>query len=158
MLKMEEYSSLLDQLLQEETELQFTRFSNKMAFDIGSQIVKKAESEGRQILVDIQRNGQSLFHHAMEGKSLNNAQWVKRKNNVVRQFGHSSFYIATLLKANKTTMTEWGFLDPNEYAAVGGAFPLIIKDVGVVGTISVSGLPQEEDHRMVTAVLREFVN
>jgi uncharacterized protein (UPF0303 family) len=129
-----------------------------MAFDIGTRIVKKAENEGKAILVDIQKNGQSLFHCAMEGKTLNNAQWVKRKNNVVRQFGHSSYYMANLLKSKKTTMQEWGFLDPNEYAAVGGAFPLIIKEVGIVGTITVSGLPQEEDHRLVTSVLKEFVS
>ncbi|WP_246079478.1 heme-degrading domain-containing protein [Paenibacillus piri] len=154
---MEDYNSLLDQLLQEENDLQFTQFTNKMAFEIGSRIVEKAETEGKSVLVDIQRNGQCLFHCAMEGKSLNNAQWVKRKNNVVRHFGRSSYYMATLLKSKKATMAEWAFLDPNEYAAVGGAFPLIIKGAGVVGTISVSGLPQEEDHRLVTSVLEEFM-
>jgi uncharacterized protein (UPF0303 family) len=156
-LKVEDYSSLLDQLLQEEKDLQFTQFTHKTAFEIGCRILEKAEAENKSILVDIQRNGQSLFHCAMEGKTLNNAQWAKRKNNVVRQFGRSSYYMGILLKSKKQTMTEWGFLDPNEYAAVGGAFPLIIKGVGVVGTITVSGLPQEEDHQLVTSVLKEFV-
>jgi uncharacterized protein (UPF0303 family) len=30
-----------------------------------------------------------------------------------------------------------------DYATHGGAFPLIIKDVGVVGTVTVSGLAQQ---------------
>ncbi|WP_159881985.1 heme-degrading domain-containing protein [Paenibacillus puerhi] len=153
-----DYDLLLDQLLQEEHELQFTQFTNKMAFDIGTRIVHKAEADGKSILVDIERNGQRLFHVAMEGKSLNNAQWVTRKNNVVRQFGHSSYYIANLLKSKKTTMMEWAFLDPNEYAAVGGAFPILVRQVGIIGTVTVSGLPQEEDHRLVTTVLKEFVS
>ena len=44
-----------------------------------------------------------------------------------------------------------------EFAAHGGAFPVIVRDVGVVGTVTVSGLPQEEDHRLVVAVLRAFL-
>lgn len=119
---MQELNLLLEQLLLEEKALQFSHFTNKMAFEIGSRIVAKAEAEGKSILVDIQRNGQCLFHCAMEGKTLNNAQWIKRKNNVVRQFGRSSYYMATLLKSKNMTMTEWGFLDPNEYAAVGEPF------------------------------------
>ena len=34
---------------------------------------------------------------------------------------------------------------------------LIVRNVGVVGTVTVSGLPQEEDHRLVVDVLREFL-
>jgi len=42
-------------------------------------------------------------------------------------------------------------------AAHGGAFPVIVRDVGVVGAVTVSGLPQEEDHRLVVQVLRKFL-
>jgi uncharacterized protein (UPF0303 family) len=155
---LEDYSSLLDQLLQEEIDLQFPAFTNQMAFDIGCRIVNKAASEQKSILVEIQRNGQTLFHCAMEGKSLNNAQWVKRKSRVVNQFGRSSYYMSILLKSKQTTMLEWANLDPNEYTAVGGAFPILIKDVGIIGTVTVSGLPQEEDHRLVVSVLKEFIH
>ena len=48
-------------------------------------------------------------------------------------------------------------LDEREYAAHGGAFPVIVRGVGVVGTVTVSGLPQEEDHRLVVSVLRAFL-
>lgn len=41
------------------------------------------------------------------------------------------------------TLEEKYYVSEQEYAAHGGAFPLIIKDVGVVGTITVSGLAQE---------------
>ncbi len=48
-------------------------------------------------------------------------------------------------------------LDESEFAAHGGAFPVIGRGVGVVGTVTVSGLPQEEDHRLVVSVLRSFL-
>ncbi|TBL81136.1 heme-degrading domain-containing protein [Paenibacillus thalictri] len=153
---MESLSRLLDELLQQETELQFTRFTNETAYRIGCRIVEKAAEQNKCVTVDIQRNGHQLFHCAMEGKTPNNDQWIRRKNKTVQHFGHSSYYIGILLKSKETTMREWANLDPNEYAAVGGAFPIMIKDVGVVGTVTVSGLPQAEDHQLVISVLEEF--
>jgi len=40
---------------------------------------------------------------------------------------------------------------------LGGAFPIIVRDVGAVGTVAVSGLPQAENHALVVSVLREFL-
>jgi uncharacterized protein (UPF0303 family) len=48
-------------------------------------------------------------------------------------------------------------LDPRHYAAHGGAFPILIRSVGPVGVVVVSGLPQVEDHRMVVAALRDHL-
>ena len=45
-------------------------------------------------------------------------------------------------------------LDPRLFAAHGGAFPILVRSVGPVGVVVVSGLPQVEDHRMVVAALR----
>jgi uncharacterized protein (UPF0303 family) len=44
------------------------------------------------------------------------------------------------------------------FAAHGGAFPVRIKDVGVVGTVTVSGLPQADDHAFVTEMIGAFLD
>ena len=36
-----------------------------------------------------------------------------------------------------------------DYAAHGGCFPVHIEGVGIVGTITVSGIPQRDDHGFV---------
>jgi uncharacterized protein (UPF0303 family) len=61
------------------------------------------------------------------------------------------------LKNAGQTMEEKYLLSSSDYAAHGGAFPLIIRNVGVVGTISVSGLPQQEDHELVVTTLKRFL-
>jgi len=48
-------------------------------------------------------------------------------------------------------------LSAEQYAAHGGAFPLTVRNVGPVGVVTVSGLPQVQDHRLVVMVLREFL-
>jgi uncharacterized protein (UPF0303 family) len=52
---------------------------------------------------------------------------------------------------------EQSRLDPDLYAAHGGVFPVIVRGVGPVGTVGVSGLPQAEDHAFVVEQLTSFL-
>src|SRR5215471_2590341 len=154
---MSEYTELLNELRQQEEEIQFSSFDNDMAFTVGSALLDAARSKGKGVTIDIARNGQQLFHFAMPGTSRDNDVWVQRKNNVVNRFGHSSFYIGISLISKGQTMEEKYLIPSSEFAAHGGAFPLFIQGVGVVGTITVSGLPQEEDHEVVVTTLRKVL-
>jgi uncharacterized protein (UPF0303 family) len=109
------------------------------------------------VTVDIRRGDQQLFHCALAGTAADNDAWIERKNRVVRRFGHSSFYVGQSLRLDGVTIAERFLLDEAEYAPHGGAFPVIVRDVGVVGTVTVSGLPQEDDHRLVVGALRAFL-
>lgn len=154
---MSKYTEQLEELLNQEQEIQFSSFSNDMAFAVGTALLEAAKSKGKPVTIDISRNGQQLFHFAMEGTSLDNEMWIKRKNNAVNRFGHSSFYMGISLQSKGQTMEEKYLISSSEYAAHGGAFPLIVRGVGVVGTITVSGLPQQEDHELVVTTLKQFL-
>ncbi|MDF1617203.1 heme-degrading domain-containing protein [Petrocella sp. FN5] len=144
-------------LLNQEALLQFDTFSNKRAYEIGLMLVKQAEKENKPVTIDITRNNHQLFHVAMEGTSSDNDAWVKRKSNVANRFGHSSMYMSLKMEIKGGTMEEAYFLDSADFAAHGGSFPIIIRDTGVIGTITVSGLPSEQDHQMVINVLSEYL-
>jgi uncharacterized protein (UPF0303 family) len=146
-----------EELLAQEDELQFARFDNVTAWELGQALVAAARDGGLAVTVDIRRGDQQLFHAALPGTAADNDAWIERKNGVVRRFGHSSFYLGTVLRMEGRTLEEKFLLDGTRYAAHGGAFPVIVRDVGMVGTVTVSGLPQAEDHRLVVAVLREFL-
>lgn len=154
---MEDLAELLGKLLGQEAALQFGEFNNQTALQVGSRFVEIGLAEGLSFTVDICRNGQQLFHAALPGTARDNDEWIIRKNRVVNRFGHSSFYIGNSLKSRGVSLAEKYLLDPTEYAAHGGAFPLIIRHVGPVGTVTVSGLPQADDHALVVRVLSEFV-
>jgi uncharacterized protein (UPF0303 family) len=146
----------LSALIEEEETIQFTCFPNELALRIGLRLAEVASEDGKAIVVDVRRGGQQLFHYALPGTSPDNDEWVRRKQLVVERFGHSSYYIGTRLRSQGATLEEKYLLDPREYAAHGGSFPIVIRGVGVVGAVTVSGLPQEEDHQLVVRVLKEF--
>jgi uncharacterized protein (UPF0303 family) len=144
----------LAQLAAEEEELQFPGFTNDDAWDLGSALVAAARRDGAPVAVDISRHGQQLFHAALPGTSPDNDSWIQRKTRVVHRFGHSSLFVRQASIERGTTFEAEFGLDPARYAAHGGAFPVVVRSVGPVGAVVVSGLPQLEDHRMVVAAIR----
>lgn len=142
----------------EHEQLQFDTFSNKKALEIGLRLVEIAEKKQYPITIDIRKNSQQIFHYACEGTSADNDQWVIRKNRVVNRFGKSSSYIKALVREQESSLEKMFCLNSRQFSAFGGAFPLILKNTGSVGTITVSGLPDEEDHDLVVSVLKEFLN
>ena len=151
---MENYASLLETLKQQEQELQFATFTNETALALGLKVVELAKLKGKAIAVNITRNGLVLFHHAMDGTAGDQADWIRRKNNVVARWGHSSYYVGIEHKHRNAVFDEARHYDIKDFAAHGGAFPLIIRNVGIVGTVTVSGLPQAEDHALAVEALR----
>ena len=147
----------LTELAAEEEQLQFTRFTADDAWELGSALVATGRERGLPLAVDITRNRHQLFHAALTGATPDNDQWIARKARTVHRFGHSSLAVGQRFREMGTTFEEGSGLDPELYAAHGGGFPLLVRDVGPVGVVVVSGLPQVEDHRMVVAALRDLV-
>lgn len=147
----------LKQMEQEEQELRFTSFTNDTALELGLLLVEEARQNGKCITVDITRAGHRLFLHAMEGTSAENEDWIRRKNNAANHFGCSSWHIACRLRSEGTTMEEKYGLPLADYVGAGGAFPLIVTGEGQIGTVTVSGLPDQEDHDLLISALRRFI-
>jgi len=148
---------ILKTLLQQEQELQFTSFNETTAWQLGTQMVEHAMREKLPTTIDITRGQQQLFHYSLPGTAADNDEWVKRKVRLVNRFGHSSFYMGQLLKHKGKTIEKSYLISESEFAAHGGCFPIIVKGTGMVGTITVSGLPQEEDHKLVVESIRAFI-
>jgi uncharacterized protein (UPF0303 family) len=62
-----------------------------------------------------------------------------------------------LLKSKGKSLEQAYLIPESDYAAHGGCFPVLLKNTGMVGTITVSGLPQEEDHKLVVQAIREYL-
>jgi len=147
----------LAQLAEQEERLQFTKFDNETALALGQQLLAAARDRGLPVTISVRRNGQRLFHAALPGTSADNDAWIDRKSRVVDRYGHSSFLIGTKFRAEGGSFEEDSRLDPDRYAAHGGVFPVLVRGVGPVGTVGVSGLPQADDHAFVVEQLELFL-
>jgi uncharacterized protein (UPF0303 family) len=80
-------------------------------------------------------------------------EWVRRKSNVVARFHCSSYAIGLKEKIKNETLFQSQGLPVADYATHGGSFPLTVTGAGVVGSVTVSGLPQRADHELVVEAL-----
>lgn len=147
----------LAELLEQERELQFSLFDNALAWELGQRLVAAARDGGHAVTVDIRRGEQQLFHAALEGTSADDDAWIERKGAVVRRFGHSSLHVGIDCALAGQSPEERYRLDPLRYSVHGGAFPISVRGVGMVGTVAVSGLSPVGDHQLVVSVLRELI-
>lgn len=148
---------LLATLVEQEKRLRFGRFDNETALALGEQLLSAAREQELPITISVRRNGQRLFHAALAGTSADNDAWIERKSRVVDRFGHSSYLVGTQFRVRGGTFEQRSRLDPDQYAAHGGVFPVIVHGVGPIGTVGVSGLPEADDHAFVVEQLEKFL-
>ncbi|MEU6709279.1 heme-degrading domain-containing protein [Streptomyces wuyuanensis] len=141
----------------QEERLTLRRFTYEDAWALGSALAELARERQAPVAIDIRRGGQQLFHCALTGSSADNDAWIDRKRRVVERYGESSLLVGSRFHAKGTTFEESSRLDPDRYAAHGGSFPIRVEGAGVIGTITVSGLPQVEDHAMVVEALERLI-
>ncbi len=147
----------LKELLEQEQRLQFRQFDHQTAWELGSLLKRNAEQLGVAVAIDIRINGFNLFRYAMQGTSADNLAWIERKTNVVNRYGHSSWYMGQYYQAKGKTIEQSSLVKLEEFAPYGGSFPIRLHGCGVVGSITVSGLPQYEDHLLVTNTIAEYL-
>ncbi len=140
-------------LIEQEKRLQFERFGPADAWSLGSALKALAESRGQAVTIEIRLGRELVFFHAMPGTAPANADWARRKRNACELLGRSSYRIGRELVKGGGTLEETMGLPTRDHAAHGGAFPLQVRGMGVVGTVTVSGLPQRADHALIVEVL-----
>lgn len=140
-------------LLAEAEGLIFPRFDETTAYLLGTAVVDMAIEGGLPVVVDIRNAGRVFFHVALPGSTALNDKWVLRKSATCLLFHEASLLVGTRNREKGETLARHG-LPPEDYADNGGAVPIIVSGVGLVACLTVSGLPQVEDHRLAVRAMR----
>ncbi len=148
----------LEKIALQERRLQFKHFDSGVAWAVGCALKAAAEKTQAAVAIDIQLHGFPLFSHAMAGTTPDNLEWIRRKRNVVMRYHRSSYAIGLKHERANTTLQGTTGLDLKDYSTHGGCFPIFVAGAGCVGTITVSGLPQREDHGLVVSVLQDYLH
>ncbi|MBO0610985.1 heme-degrading domain-containing protein [Myceligenerans salitolerans] len=145
------------EVTEQETELVLGTFTHDDAWRLGTRLIQLATERDLPVTIDIRKGTQQVFHAARPGTTPDNDSWVERKVRVVYRFGASSYLVGLRERAKGRDFNATHELPLQEYAAHGGAFPVRVAGVGVVGVVTVSGLAQQDDHALVVEALRELV-
>ena len=137
----------------QEERLQFQNFDADTAWKLGNRLKANAETRGVAVTIEIRVGKETFFFFAMQGVNPSNADWARRKRNVVDLLWRSSYAVGLSLQEEESSLEAKLGLPMRDYAPHGGSFPIRVVGVGVIGTVTVSGLPQRDDHTMLVEEL-----
>ncbi len=148
----------IQKLALQEQRLRFERFDEDLAWRIGAKLQELGVARKVPIVIDIRLASRQLFYCALAGSTPDNPEWVRRKSNVVLRFLKSSYRMGRELAVKNDTLGEHRGVSPMDFAAHGGSFPIHVDGAGIIGAITVSGLPQREDHNLVVEALADVLD
>ena len=143
----------IERIALQERELVFPAFDASTAWNLGALLHAMATERRLAIVIDLRRFGQPLFYAGLDGTTPDNFEWVRRKSNVVARFHRSSYALGLKQKLKGQTLADTQGLPLADYATHGGSFPITVAGAGVIGSVTVSGLPQRSDHELVVEAL-----
>jgi uncharacterized protein (UPF0303 family) len=146
----------LVRLALQEQRLQFDAFDQATAWTLGSKIKALCEAAGVALAIEIRIAKDTVFYCAMPGTGPTNADWARRKRNVVELLHTSSYAVGLKLEQEGSSLEAKQGLPLRDYTPHGGCFPIRVRGVGCIGVVTVSGIPQREDHGMVVKALAEL--
>lgn len=152
-----ELNRLIADIEDQQGGLLFDSFSNDDGIALGEVLVQLGRERALPITVDVSRGEQQLFRAALTGSTVDQQSWIARKRATVIRFGEPSFLVGLRSRAAGGRFEDKPGIDHLAYAAHGGSFPITVKGVGIVGTVTVSGLPQEDDHALVVEAIGRFL-
>lgn len=147
----------MQEIVTAEKELSLVKFSLSDARQLGLLALNTCTERSLPVTVSITHCGQIAFQFSMEGTTPDNDRFVVCKRNIVELSHHSSmWYKEKLAMRGDKNGPEALALNPLEYVFFGGGIPIIVDGVGVVGTFTISGLKDFEDHDLAVEILKMF--
>ena len=146
----------LDALLAEEDGAVLDSFDYAAAWRLGEAIHALAAERNLPVAIAISHGGTPVFLSLLPGATSDNIDWLKRKQAVVWRFHHSSLYMRLLCESKSKAFNASYRLPDADFAASGGAVPLFVRNVGLVGSAAAGGLPDINDHQLVMEALSRF--
>ena len=142
----------LSRIAAQEEMLRFDAFDLSTAWVLGKLLYDLASERRLGVAIDISLHGMPVFYVALQGSTPDNAHWIRRKRSMVLRYFRSSYASGLELKKAEKTIEDNG-LSPADFAPHGGSFPITVIGTGCIGAVTVSGLPQRDDHNLVVEAL-----
>ncbi|MCJ8281347.1 heme-binding protein [Winogradskyella sp.] len=138
--------------------IELDSFNNQTGLKMGLAILNLAKERHQNIAVKVERLNHTIFLFVDDNLPADKHLWLRRKANVAKHFEESSLSVKNDLVNGNMTLEKTFALDITKFLAKGGSIPVFVKSAGMVAIITVSGLHDEEDHKIIIDALKgEFI-
>lgn len=144
-------------LEEQERLLRFESFSPDDAWALGNRVRDVALARGAGVAIDISLRDRTLFHSALHGTTTDNVEWIRRKRNTVLRLWSASYLVGRRLALSGRDQVEARNLSYTDFSVHGGSVPIFVGDLGCVGAVTVSGVPERIDHAIVADAIASFL-
>ena len=149
-------TSDLERIEEQQRRLRLSAFDEDTAWQLGTDLRRRAIESGVAVTIEVRLAGETVFLHAMRGTAPHNADWARRKRNVVELLHRPSYAVGLESERDGRSVLALMGLPDRDVADHGGSFPIVVDGVGVVGVVTASGLPQRNDHNLVVEALADL--
>ena len=140
-----DHVALRTQTAAEELSVRAFPLDDKSLLALANRLIESAPAP---LAVKIVVGRRTVVEISSAGTAGDNAAFLDRKINTVFNTGHSSLWWFYNLRATGRTLSDVLWADPREVIDFGGAVGLYAGDA-LVGAVAVSGLPHDEDHKLI---------
>jgi len=133
----------------------FAHFTELDAHSLGEAMREEALRLSLPIVIDIRAGDTPLYSVMLPGATAENFDWARRKRNLTLLTKQDTWSHGQRRLEGHDILDELG-LDIREYASHGGCIPVFLADDVLVATVTVSGLPQKEDHELALKHLQQL--
>ena len=145
----------IENVANQERELQFSSLTRSDLDRLIDVFLNKTRMSNQPISIEIRVYNKSIFYYSNEGATKDQENWIFRKSNTCSHFNMSTLMLKLKMEEKSKTLADYS-LSTENYAPYAGSFPLSVRNVGQIGTITVSGMSQLDDHRFVVEGLEEY--
>lgn len=145
--KTDDINTLMEAIKEQENTYELDYVDEELALQMGIYVIRRAREMGKPVATRITLNRRTLFAFSMAGTKPESDNWIRRKENITYATNTSSYYWECWCELGEHPL-EWRGMSYEDYAPAGGCFPLKVKGVGMVGTLTISGMTSHEDHTL----------
>lgn len=145
------------EVVRQQEELVFDTFGIRDGVQLGMRMLELATERSLPVMLSVTLGAHSVFRVALPGSVPDYEHWLARKSGAVLRFGVPSYLVQLQHDTRGERFEDRPDVDHASIAAHGGSFPITVRGVGIVGTASVSGLSQRDDHLLAVEAIGDLL-
>lgn len=147
----------MDVSVRKERVMVFERLAHQEVVNLGLMLADMIKTKKLRAGVEVFFNNMVVFRYLAPDCYPDHEHWLLKKRNTVMMFHMSTLDMSQKCNNDASLLERKYGLKGSDYTLVAGGIPLMVRNMGCVGAICVTGLKPEEDHQLIADTLKNML-